>query len=309
MSDIRNLDLNLLRALDALLDERNVTRAAEKLALTQPAVSGMLARLRDSFDDPLFVRGQRGMVPTTRALELAVPVKQVLGDIENLLQPASFDPATAHFTVSVAATDYAQRVILVDLMAALRMRAPGIRVALHPVDGGDLVGRFERGEVDLALMTPETAPPDLLSRRLFDERYVVAMRDDHPDRPQGQSAMLALDRFCDLGHALVSPDGGGFYGVTDAVLDRMGRRRAVVLSVTGFLVLPEILRESDLIAVVPERLVKRFDGISSSTPPIDIPGFTKLAVWHERTHRDPRHQWLRQVMFEVCGHLGRRTQD
>ena len=104
--DIRNLDLNLLKTLDALLDERSVTRAAQRLALTQPAVSGMLVRLRDSFGDPLFVRAQRGMLPTARALELAAPVKQLLSDIEQLLQPAHFDPRSAELTLRLAATDY-----------------------------------------------------------------------------------------------------------------------------------------------------------------------------------------------------------
>jgi DNA-binding transcriptional LysR family regulator len=111
--DIRNLDLNLLKALDALLAERNVTRAAERLNLTQPAVSGMLARLRDSFDDPLFVRGQRGIIPTPRALQLAEPLRRMLGEAAAMLTPPMFDPAHARLTLSLAATDYAQQVMVV----------------------------------------------------------------------------------------------------------------------------------------------------------------------------------------------------
>ncbi len=112
MRDIKSLDLNLLKAFDALFDERNVTRAADRLGLTQPAVSGMLGRLRDSFDDPLFVRTQRGIVPTIRAEELATPIRQILSEVGGLLQPAVFDPSTAEFTVSLAATDYALHAVV-----------------------------------------------------------------------------------------------------------------------------------------------------------------------------------------------------
>ncbi|MBU5716576.1 LysR family transcriptional regulator, partial [Pseudomonas aeruginosa] len=117
MKDIKSMDLNLLKALDVLLDERNVTRAAARLGLTQPALSGMLARLRESFGDPLFARAQRGIVPTQRALDIGISVKQVLAEIDALLQPPSFDPATAQLTFSIAATDYALRAIAVPFLS------------------------------------------------------------------------------------------------------------------------------------------------------------------------------------------------
>ncbi len=119
-NDIRSLDLNLLKALDALIDEGSVTRAAQRLSLTQPAVSGMLTRLRDYFGDPLFVRAQRGMVPTARARELAAPVKQLLTDISILLKPAHFNPLSAEMTYSIMATDYALKAVIVPLMSALK---------------------------------------------------------------------------------------------------------------------------------------------------------------------------------------------
>lgn len=169
MNDIRTLDLNLLKALDALLDERNVTRAAARLGLTQPAVSGMLTRLRENFADPLFIRSQRGIIPTPRALELAGPVKQVLAGIEALLQPSAFDPSNARLTMTLAATDYAMKATVVPFLSALRQRAPGIRVAVRPVESERLPAQFEKGDVDLALLTPDTTPEGLHSRRLFDE--------------------------------------------------------------------------------------------------------------------------------------------
>ncbi|MCQ4158667.1 LysR family transcriptional regulator [Roseomonas sp. GC11] len=290
--DIRTLDLNLLKTLDALLEERSVTRAAARLGLTQPAVSGMLTRLRDAFGDPLFIRAQRGIVPTPRAQELAAPLRQALSGIEAMLQPAAFDPARADFTLGIAATDYALRAILVPFMAALRARAPGIRVAVLPVQAARLPEQLERGEIHLALVTPESLPPGLRARRLFEERYVCALRAGHP----AAAAPLDLDRFCALDHAMVSLTGGGFLGVTDEALARLGRQRRVSLSVMSFLALVEILRESDLIAVVPERLVAGAAGLALRPPPLDIPGFTKLAVWHERTQRDPGHRWVRALL-------------
>lgn len=300
MRDIKSLDLNLLRTLDALLDERSVTRAAARLGLTQPAVSGMLTRLRDSFDDPLFVRTPHGILPTARASQLAGPVKQILGDVESLLQPAAFNPATAAFTLSIAATDYAQQAVIVPFLAKLRQRAPGIRLTIRPVEGDRVQKAFERGDLDLALMTPETAAPDLHARRLFDETYVCALRAGHAD---AVTADLSLDRFCALDHALVSYAGERFWGVTDDALTEIGRRRHIALSVTSFLVLADILRTTDLIAVAPRRLVANSAGLAMCAPPIPLPGFAKIAVWHERTHRDPGHRWVRALLFETSGCL------
>lgn len=298
MPDLRTIDLNLLKTFHALMEERNVTRAAARLALTQPAVSGMLVRLRDSFDDPLFVRTPRGVMPTPRALELAEPIKRVLTEIEALLRPASFDPGQAEFTLTVAATDYALQAVVAPFLAALRPLAPGIRVAVRPVNDARVAEQFERGELDLALLTPETVPPDLHARRLYEERYVCALRQDHPDAAPGR---ITLDRFCALDHAIVSLSGGGFRGATDAALERQGRRRRVALSIPSFLVLLEVLRSSDLIAMVPHRLVAEAQGLAVLEPPLEVPGFTKLAAWHARTHEDPGHRWARTLLFSSTG--------
>jgi DNA-binding transcriptional LysR family regulator len=294
-ADIRTFDFNLLKALDALLDERSVTGAAERLSLTQPAVSGILTRLRDHFDDPLFVRAQRGMVPTTRALALAGPVKQMLAEVEGMLRPQGFNPATAELTLTIAATDYALRAVMVPFLSALRRQAPGIRVAVQPVHDS-LLTQLERGDVDLALITPETATPELHTRFLFDERYVCVLRADHSNA-QGP---LTLDQFCALDHALVSYSGNPFAGATDTALAAMGRARRVTLSVTSFLVLQDFLRVSDLIAVVPHKLAVLTDGLALLEPPLEIAGFRKIAAWHQRTERDPARSWVRELLFDTC---------
>lgn len=298
MRDIRTIDLNLLRALDAVLDERNLSRAAERLGVTQPAVSGMLTRLQESFGEPLFVRSQRGVQPTLRALGLASAIKRILADVEVLLRPSSFDPETAVFTITVAATDYALQAIVLPFVAKLRVLAPGIRLATRPIDNDRIAQQFDRGDLDLALMTPETAPLDLHARRLFDESYVCAMRSDHPD---AGTLAISLDRFCALDHALVSLAGDSFWGVTDDALVQIGRARRVTLSFHSFLAMAEVLRTTDLIAVVPRRLTVNSRGLAAREPPVAVSGFTKLAVWHGRTHHDDGHRWARALLFKTCG--------
>jgi DNA-binding transcriptional LysR family regulator len=298
MKDLTALDLNLLRALDALLDECNVTRAAARLGVTQPAMSGMLARLRETFGDPLFVRAQRGMVPTRRATELAQPLKQILHGVSGLLEPSVFDPSTARNTFTVAATDYALRAIAVPFLSALKQEAPHIRVSLIPVAQEQLQAGLERGEIDLALVTPEFAALDLHAKRLFEEHYVCVLREHHPAVQDKRT--LTLDEFCTLDHALVSYTGGGFSGVTDEALARLGKHRNVTLSVKSFLVVPDILRASDMVAILPSRLVSAISGLVVVAPPVDIPGFTKIAVWHERSHFDVAQRWLRDLLFKTC---------
>lgn len=301
MADIRTLDLNLLKTFDALMDERSVTRAATRLALTQPAVSGMLNRLRDAFGDPLFVRASRGVVPTARAEALAPAVRQVLQEVAALLQPLHFDPASAALTMTVAATDYALRAVVLPWLAALREQAPGVRLAVQPIDDSRIAGQLERGEIDLALTTPQMAPPELHARHLFDERYVCVARTGHPALADGA---CSLDVFCAHDHALVSYGGSPFEGATDRALATLGRQRRVVASVGSFLMLPELLRRTDLIAVAPARLVATESGLSTCEPPVPVPGFTKLAVWHERSHRDAGQRWAREVLMAVCADTG-----
>lgn len=299
MRDIRNLDLNLLKAFDALMDERNVTRAAERLALTQPAVSGMLQRLREQFSDPLFVRSQRGIVPTPRALALAEPVKRVLDEIGLWLTPPEFDPASAQFTLTMAATDYALQAIVAPFITALRQQAPGVRLAVRTPDSAQLTEQLERGTLDIALLTPESTPPQLHVRRLYDADYVCALRSGHP----AAAGPLTLERFCALEHALVSYSGAPFHGITDEVLARAGQQRRVVLALDSFLILPGLLRSTDLVAVVPRRLVCAAPGLTLLPPPLATPGFTKVAAWHERTHHAPALQWARQLLAQVSAGL------
>lgn len=287
----RNTDLNLLVALDALLAERNVTRAARRLNLSQPALSAQLARLRDLFGDALLVPAQRGMLPTPRALELQEPLRRVLDEVRGVLVAgARFDPAAALTTFRIAASDYTQQAILAPLALGLARDAPGLRFAFRTIDAPNLVAQMEEGTVDLALMVPETAPERLRMRVLFDERYVAIVRRDHP----AVGAALDLDTFCALDHVIVSPRGGGFVGPTDAALAAHGRSRRVAMSVPGFLIVPEIVARSEMIALVPERMARDAAArVQIFEPPLPVPGFRIAMVWHHRTADDPAQQWLR----------------
>lgn len=297
-NDIRALDLNLLKALDALLDEGSVTRAAQRLSLTQPAVSGMLTRLRDYFGDPLFVRTSHGMVPTLRASELSVPVKQILTDIAILLKPMQFDPMTAELTYTLVATDYALKAVVVPLIAALKQHAPRIRIAVRSVDSERMYQQLSRGEVDLALVTPQTTPDDLHGRALYQEEYVCVARCHHP---LAAASEMTLEQFCEQEHILVSTE-GRFMGVTDEALAELSLTRRVGVSVNSFLVIPDILRSTDMIAVVPGRMVPVDSDLAIIPLPLNVPGFTKSMAWHERTHRDPAHQWIRALCVEISQH-------
>lgn len=290
-NSLRHLDLNLLVTLDALLAEHNVTRAAERLHLSQPTVSVQLARLRDTFGDPLLLPGPRGMRPTARANELREPLRIALESLaQAVAPPGPFDPAQAHQTWRIAASDYGESTIVLPALAGLRAAAPGTRLAILGLTPPTLARQTEQGDIDLAFHIREEAPPGLRLRPLFTERYVLAGRAGHPRLKRRPT----LAQFCKLDHVIVSPVGGGFHGVTDSTLAERGMARNVALSVPHFLFLSSVLASTDLVAIVPSRLVLGNEALQVIEPPIDVPGFEMLMLWHERVHRDPAHQWLRE---------------
>ncbi|MCO3127948.1 LysR family transcriptional regulator [Pseudomonas aeruginosa] len=241
-----------------LLTEHNVTRAAERLNFSQLSVSVHLAKLRAIFDDPLLLPGPRGMRPTARAEELREPLRLALEALEQTVAPAApFDPAQSRHTWRVAATDYAESAVLLPLLAALRGQAP-----------------------------------DLRCRRLFSERYVLAGRAGHP----GLRRRPTLKQFCRLDQVIVSPDGGGFLGPTDQALAELGAERRVALSVPHFLFLRAVLESTDLVAMLPSRLARGRDTLRVVEAPLEVPGYDLAMLWHERSHRDPAHRWLRELV-------------
>ncbi len=291
--DTKRLDLNLLVTLEALLMEQNVTKAAARLHLSQPAVSAQLNRLRDMFDDPLLIPAHRGMTPTAKALELMDPLRQSLDLVRaTVTSHRKFEPAKAKLTVVIGCTDYPQAAIVAPLAVALRKKAPGVRIAVRNLDVTQLEPQMARGDVDLGFMTPVVAPPNLRFRHLFDERYVLIGRRKHPRLRED----ITLDEFVELEHVMVSPRGGGFVTPVDDALAALGRRRNVVLSAASFLFVPEIVSRSDFVALVPERLVRdRTDKLKLLDPPLHVEGFSMGMVWHERSQGHPGHRWIRDT--------------
>jgi len=292
--DTKRIDLNLLATLEALLVEQNVTRAARRLHLSQPAVSAQLVRLRALFDDPLLIPAQRGMTPTAKAEELLAPLRAALDQLRaTVSQDGHFDPARAKLTLSIACTDYLQNVLVLPLMSTLRQQAPGVRIALRMLDVPQLATQMAHGDVDLTLMTPSDAPSGLRSRHLFNERYVLIGRRDHPKLGRQLTAL----QFAQLDHVIISLRGGDFVTAVDDALAALGLQRNVVLSATSFLFLPDMVAQSDLVALVPQRLVcDRTDALRSVECPITVPGFEVGMLWHERSHAHPGHRWVRKVL-------------
>jgi DNA-binding transcriptional LysR family regulator len=294
---LAGIDLNLALVLDALLEERHVTRAAERLGITQSAASHALSRLRDVLRDPLLVRGPRGMVPTPRAEALAPVIRRSLGDLSAAFaDDTRFDPATAKLTVRIATSDYIEFAILPTLVAQLAKLAPGIDVWVHAFNdrGDDLAS----GAVDLALAPKGTMRgAGVFEKTLFADNFRAVMREDHPLA----GGRMTLARYCAADHVMVAPGGRPGSFVDDA-LARLGRSRRVAVAVPHFLVVPHLLVESDLIATlatrIADRVADRF-GLVTMPPPIDIPDFTIAAAWHERTHHDPALRWLREQLFVI----------
>lgn len=305
MNDLRRLDLNLLVTLDALLAEQNVTRAAQRLHLSQPSVSAQLARLRGMLDDPLLLPGPRGMRPTARADALREPLHAALGSLMQAVAPqAPFDPSTATRTWHVAASDYGASTIVLPALQALRDAAPGTRLAIRELVPQQIARQAEQGRIDLAFHTVDGAPEGLHQRVLFDERYVLVGRAGHP----GLKRRPSLARFCRLDHVVVSPDGGGFHGPTDAALAALGMTRRVALSVPHFLFVLSALERTDLVAMLPERLAGAHPTLRVVPAPVEVPGYRMAMLWHARVHRDPAHQWLREHIASRCqGPAGQRA--
>ncbi|MDH6594904.1 DNA-binding transcriptional LysR family regulator [Variovorax sp. TBS-050B] len=291
MNNFSRIDLNLLVTLDMLLAERSVTRAAERLNLSQPAVSVQLARLRELFGDPLLLPAQRGMRPTARADELRAPLREALEALGRAVAPTkAFDPAVATTTWRVAAADYAESAILLPMLGGLRAAAPNTRLAVVEAVPSRMARQLENAELDLFFHTSVGAPPGLHHRVLFHERYVLAGRAGHPRLKRRPT----LAQFCALEHVVVSLAGGGFSGPTDEALAALGLARRVVLSVPHFLFMMSVLAATDLVAMLPERLARGAGGLRVVEAPLEVPGYEMAMLWHERRHRDPAHRWLRE---------------
>ena len=293
-------DLNLMRLLVALYEDRSVTRAAQRLGISQPSVSNGLRKLRAQLGDLLFVRSASGMEPTPRAHSIAGGWKDVIERIgQDLVVNAPFDPGSSVFTATFAMSDVGEMVFLPRILAHFHRAAPrgAVRsVSLPP----NLIERgLESGDIDLAVgYFPDLDKSNFLRQQLFVHHFICVLRADHPVR----SRRLSLDDFLSLEHAVVRAEGRS-QEIFERFLARKKITRRVVLHTPHFLSLPVILARSDLIATVPHAIGVYCEStginVRTALPPFDIPRIPVRHHWHRRFQNDPRSRWLRSMLREL----------
>jgi DNA-binding transcriptional LysR family regulator len=293
-----NLDLNLLVIFDTILSERNISRAAERLSLAQPTVSNALNRLRQITGDKLFVRTGRGMEPTPHAERMAQPLREALATLRSAVYARrQFDPASDRRTFTLFLTDLGEAFFLPRLLAHLRGVAPGVKLTTLPMPDHNPQAALESGEVDLAIGNLPDMKTGFYQQRLFREHYVGIARPGHALFAQD----VTLEGFRQASHAVVAPHGTG-HSVLEQSLLKLGLQERIVLRVQNFLVLPAIVTQTDLVAMVPRSAANQLSSayaLRLMPLPIALPEFVIRQCWHERFHTDAGNQWLRQQMAQL----------
>lgn len=296
------LDLNLLRVFDAVMTEQNLTRAAHRLAMTQPAVSNAVKRLRDSLGDELLIRTAHGVKPTARAESLWPAVRRALADLEEAVAPRHFELDKAHATFRMAMADATAALMLPALVRVIEEVAPGIDVRMVPLTTREPRPLLLRGDVELAIgffpgvvaqLQGATDTP-IRHERLYSGEYVAVMRKQHPLA----RGALTLDRYCAANHLLVSFSGRA-RGLVDDALAALGKERRILLTVNQFFTAGKVVARTDLVMVIPRHLINATgmsDELVHQSLPFDLPEVHIDMLWHERDGRNPGHRWLRDQL-------------
>ena len=296
--DASAIDLNLLRVLQAVDEEGSVTLGAQRLGLSQPAVSNALARLRRTMGDPLFVRSSQGMEPTPRARRLLDALNAAMGLItEGLRNATAFDPERAEETCNLLVSDLGEIVYLPRLMEYLLNHAPGVRVRIRQLARSDYAKALETGLADLAIGYLADPRGSLRHRHLFNDNFVCMVRRGHP---VAEHERLTLERYLNLPHAVVSRRGGR-EGLVTAALASLGVERRVSLVVPHFAATPGVIAASDLAVTVPSDLVRSAaaTGLIGLALPFEVPEVSVAMYWHERLQGDAMNRWLREVFVKL----------
>jgi DNA-binding transcriptional LysR family regulator len=310
VAPFQGLDLNLLRVFDVLMQERRVATAAQRLQLSQPAVSNALSRLRKALGDELLTRAPNGMEPTEFAKSLHAGLQPALATIEHSLQAkASFDPARSIWHARIAMTDIGETVFLPSLLNHVQQSAPGLTLetlrdhqAKPAAPVGSITTAMAEGRVDLAMGWLPDVTQGLYQRKLFAQRYVCIAREGNP-LLSGKKAKLTLEKFLSAEHIAVRAEGTGHTKADDTLqaVKSDGMQRKVKLLVPSFLSVPQIVSQTDLIATVPQKLAlqcaQAFQ-LKVWPHPVDMPAFELKMFWHRRVHTDPANQWLRALIVE-----------
>ena len=287
-------DMNLLKVMSVLFEERSVTRTGERLGRTQSAISNSLKRLRQSLNDPLFVPGRDGLELTPRAAMLEDQVKQIIGATDQFLAEGElFEPETAVGRCRLGAPDRMSLPLVLPLLNRLRDQAPGIALDIVTTDGESALAMLDSGHLDIAIGWFDNPPTRFRADFLFDEGFVCLCRPDHPllaaDTNPGMSALLTYS------HVMVSAAGSP-KAVFDLMLERVGAERDIMVSVTNFSMVPNILHQSDMVGVFTERvatLLARDNGLAALAVPLEIEPLSHFMVWHGRNDADPQQRWIR----------------
>ncbi len=292
MNDLVRFDLNLLVAFDTLMTERGVTRAGRVLGITQAAMSNTLRRLRDIFDDPLFVKTGLRMEPTPRALELADPVRRALHEVHGALNQERFDPFKSVYRFRVGMVDYAAAMLLPVLLPFLQRTAPGVTLELVDVGGDEESSALESGTVDMVFSRFQWVPPKLMLYRLFQTIYVCVCRPGHPL----VGSNLTMEAFIRARHIHYYPR-GMTTTMVDEALAAMGLHRNVSVRLYSLSLVPFMVADSDLLAIMPEvtaRYVAKPLGLQIVSVPVEIPDLQLAMAWHPRSDQSPPNIWLRE---------------
>ncbi len=292
-----SLDLNLLVVFDAILKDGNITGAARRVGLSQPAMSNALARLRKTFDDPLFVRTNKGMQPTPHAQLLAAPIQRACELAISALEISTkFDPSTAHNTFRFYMTDIGEAVFLPKLIHAITQRAPGVKLKLLRIPEHGEQAAMAAGDVDIALGFFPDLQAGFFQQRLYSDGFVCLVRADHP---QVQDRM-SVEQFESMRHAVIAGEGTGHEAAIQRAVAK--HRLHVSLTLPHFMALPLIVSQTDHVVIVPRRLALAFRGHANLRiveSPIKIAPFEIKQHWHERYHHNPANQWIRGLIAEV----------
>jgi DNA-binding transcriptional LysR family regulator len=297
---LATFDLNLLVVFEAVLRERSVTKAGDRLGLSQPAMSHALNRLRWMLKDQLFIRTPEGMLPTPRAEQLAQPVRHALSELQSALDPEEFVPEQSDRRFSAAVNNYAAVVLAGPITAECAALAPNLRISLRPSGTLDLPDLLDRGELDLAIAAIDPPVNRFSSQVLIEDRYVAAMRRGHPIAKK----KLDLKALAALPHLVISSSGEDLRFV-DAELAAKGYSRLVALE-APYLSAGAILTQSDMVAVLGRQIAQEFRrafAIELKELPIESPVLRSVMLWHRRFDDQPAHRWLRKTIISVATHL------
>lgn len=298
--ELRKLDLNLLLVFSAVMRERSVAKAADRLFVGPSAVSMALSRLRSAIGDPLFVKTSEGMEPTSRALALWQELAPALSSIEASIRSVrSFDPATAERAVRFAAPDDLDVALLPKLSERLAREAPGVRMIIRPADYRTLVERLDSGDADLALSaTPNTLDKRHRSRHLYNEAFAVLYHSEQ----LGVRGNLDAARYVETPHLFRSLS-GDFTGQIDDALRAVGKERTVAIALSNFSASPFLLKAQPCLinmpAVAAYYFAKAFN-LELSELPVGVEPFPVSTIWHARSDEDPFHRWFRTLVAESC---------